>query len=448
MASAEGSLRLRGGGRLEGALRVPGDKSISHRALLIGSVCDGEVPIKGLSPAEDVAASAVAIMSLGVNLGLDTKALLQLCSSRALQLDWEIVVNGSGWERLSSPKRDVDVGNSGTTIRVLLGILAGSHVQATVTGDDSIRRRPMGRVVEPLRRMGAEITGADGGARAPLTVRGHPLQGVEHRLEVASAQVKSALLMAGLRASGTTTVIEPAPSRDHTERMLKYLGGQISQSGNRYSVKSTSIQGAELTVPGDFSSAAFLLAGAAILPGSRARIDGVGLNPTRIAFLDILRRFGADVHVERLHDQSGEPVGVVEVAASDRRAVEVDAAEVPGAIDELPLVAVLGAFAEGTTHVSGAAELRVKESDRISAVTDGLTRMGAAIQPRPDGFVVYGGPPLKGSEVSSHGDHRIAMALAVAALGAEGDSTIAGWEAVGVSYPGFEAHLALLRAGI
>lgn len=447
-AGGRSSLELVGGGRLEGALRVPGDKSISHRALLLGSVAEGSMPVSGLSPAADVASSSVAVQTLGVKVEAITKSTVELLSSRALEYDWEVMVHGSNWDGLASSRAPVDVRNSGTTIRVLLGILAGSRARATLTGDASIRRRPMARVVDPLRRMGADIDGRDGGDLAPLTVRGRPLRGAEHELTVASAQVKTALLMAGLRASGETAVREPARSRDHTERMLKYLGVQISESGNRYSVKSTKIRSAPLTIPGDFSSAAFLLAGAAILPGSRVHIEGVGLNPTRTAFLDILRRYGASVHVESRHEECGEPRGAVEVAAGDRRPIEVGPEDVPVAIDELPLVAVLGAFAEGESRVYGAAELRVKESDRVTAIVDGLRRMGVDIRAQPDGFTIRGGPRPRGTTVSSHGDHRIAMALAVAALGTDGGTAIGGWDAVAVSYPGFEADLARLRTGI
>lgn len=443
-----GRLQLAGGARVAGALQVLGDKSISHRALLIGAVAEGDILVEGLSSAQDVISSAVAVQALGVILTDTTNVQLEHESTKALELDWEVVVRGQGWAALKSPPESVDVGNSGTTIRVLLGILAGSPVEATLTGDESIKNRPMGRVVEPLRRMGARISGQQGGELAPLHVVGAELTGTEHRLDVPSAQVKTALLMAGLRAAGATSVEEPARSRDHTEKMLKYLGVPIEESGNRLIVKSTNIQGStSLSIPGDFSSAAFWLAAAAILPGSEVGIDEVGLNPTRTAFLDVLRDFGADVRIEGLREECGEPRGSVMVRAADRRPVEVDPAVAPRLIDELPLVAVLGAFAEGETVVRGAAELRVKESDRVSSITEGLRRMGADIEPLPDGFAVRGGPRPRGAEVSSHGDHRIAMALAVAALGAEGETLISGWDAVAVSYPGFERDLERLRAG-
>lgn len=429
--------------RVEGSLRVPGDKSISHRAVLVGAVGEGATRITGISPAHDVSSSIEAVRALGVEV---TTLKSQVKVEGGPQGDevTQVVVNGSGWDALKAPPGAIDVQNSGTTIRVLLGILSGARVEATLTGDESIRRRPMLRVVEPLRRMGARIEGGAGGDRAPLTVFGGPLSGAEHRLEVASAQVKTALLLAGLRASGVTVVEEPARSRDHTERLLRARGVQIEESGNRLSIKSTNLSGGDVAVPGDLSSAAFLLAAAAILPGSRLVIDGVGLNPTRTGFLAMLERFGALVRSEQTGESAGEPFGRVELRPGDRRPLVVGGDEAPGAIDELPLVAVLGALAPGETAVTGARELRVKESDRVRAMVEGLATMGADVEALPDGFVVRGGRPLRGASVSSGGDHRVGMALAVAALAAEGTTTVAGWDAVGVSYPGFERDLARL----
>lgn len=342
---------------------------------------------------------------------------------------------------MHEPARAIDIGNSGTTIRLLLGILAGSPVTATLTGDESIRRRPMGRVVEPLRRMGADIDGVDGGRYAPLSVRGRPLHGAKHELPVASAQVKSALLLAGISAGGETSVTEPARSRDHTERMLRYLGAPVTVSGNRSIIKSTKLQGARFVVPGDISSAAFLLVAAAILDGSSVRVAGVGVNPTRAGILEVLAGFGAELTISDEHEVCGEPVATVTVRPGDRRPLTVSGDLTVRCLDELPLVAVLGALAEGETVVADAAELRVKESDRIAAIEAALGAMGADIRSTPDGFVVRGPARLRGAAVESMGDHRIAMAGAVAALAADGPTRIEGWDSVPVSYPGFERDL-------
>ena len=426
--------------RVEGSIRVPGDKSISHRALLVGALGEGSMEIEGISPAADVARSRTAIESLGVRV-LESHVNVESLQASTKPLVSQILLESSGIASWVAPTDSIDVGNSGTSIRLLLGELAGSRISARLTGDDSIRGRPMGRVVEPLRKMGATIRGEDGGEHAPLEVAGTRLQGVIHQLPVASAQVKSALLLAGLLAEGETGVEEPAQSRDHTERLLEYLGVRISRSGKRLIVKSTNIQNAKVTVPGDVSSAAFLLVAAALLPGSAVEVTDVGLNPTRTGILDVLRRFGANVRTEDVRDECGEPRGTVRVSYGNRRALDVAGDLVVATLDELPLVALLGTAAEGETIVRDAAELRVKESDRIAAIVDGLGRMGADIRGTPDGFIVKGPTKLEGAAVDVSGDHRIAMTLAVAALTAKGETMISGWESVAVSYPGFEQDL-------
>ncbi|HEX9713272.1 MAG TPA: 3-phosphoshikimate 1-carboxyvinyltransferase [Actinomycetota bacterium] len=434
---------------VEGEVRVPGDKSISHRALLVGMLAEAPLAVSGLSPAQDVAATRQAVEALGSLVssprapdGYRANVEIEPSQVSISDRDLQIQVAGPGWDRLSSPGDPIDIVNSGTTIRLLLGILAGSTAEATLTGDPSIRRRPMARVVDPLRLMGAKIDGADGGERAPLTVHGTALLGRDHVLPMASAQVKSALIFAGLRATGITSIAEPAPSRDHTERMLAHLGVPIEKSQDRLILKSTNIQGGSVMIPGDLSSAAFLLVAAAILPGSQLSVADVGLNPTRSGILDILSRYGADVHIEDKRVVSGEPVGTLTVRAADRLPLRVDGELAVRALDELPLVGVLGAFAEGETVVADAAELRVKESDRIAALAAGLGAMGVDITSTPDGFTIRGSARPAGASLHGAGDHRIAMALAIAALGADGPSQISGWEAVGVSYPGFEDDLA------
>lgn len=419
--------------RLEASLEVPGDKSISHRALLLAVLAEGSGQIINLSPAIDVASSAAAVAALNPQVSLEggpSKTLME-------PIDSHILVHGLSGRVAGQPMR-VDAGNSGTTIRLLCGILAGIPCEALLTGDDSILVRPMARVIEPLRAMGADI-GSSSDGLAPLSIRGRTLAGRNHDLPIPSAQVKSALLLAGTQASGTTSVREPSQSRDHTERMLPAFGCPVEREASRLVVKSTKLlMPPEIDVPGDMSSAAPFLAAAAILPGSDLLISDVGLNPTRIGFLDLLRRYGAVVEVADVREVSGEPRGSVRVRAHERRPLEVSGEALAGAIDELPLLAVLGAFSEGVTVLTGARELRVKESDRIEATVALVRSMGGAAQALPDGFIITGtGRGLSGGRADAHGDHRMAMAAAVAALGSAATVDIVGWEAVAVSYPTF-----------
>ena len=425
--------------RVSGRLAVPGDKSISHRALLVAGVGEGPTEIVGLSDAEDVEATWRALVSMGVVIG-DSNPQVEPTKLSTQGLYREILVEGAGWSGLSSPGTSIYCQNSGTTARTILGVLAGRPFEATIEGDASLSSRPMRRVTAPLRAMGASIRSADD--RLPITIKGGPLRGIEFASLVASAQVKTAVLLAGLQAEGETSVSEPTASRDHTERLLEYLGVPIEKTPDRLIVKSTNIRNASsLSIPGDLSSAAFLLVAAAILPGSEVTIDEVGVNPTRTGILDVLRRYGAEVIVSDERLVCGEPVASVTVRPGDRRAVELAGDGVVTTVDEIPLVAVLGARAEGETVIRDAAELRVKESDRLSAMAEGLGALGVEVQTTDDEMVVRGGSPLRGSSLRSNGDHRIAMALAVAALAADGESAIDGWEAVGVSYPGFLADL-------
>jgi 3-phosphoshikimate 1-carboxyvinyltransferase len=400
-------------------------------------VGEGACRIDGLSTSEDVEATARALGLLGVIIrrsNLQVEALKH--STRALE--WEILVEGGGWDALAAPQTPIDCHNSGTTARTLMGVLAGRPFSTKLQGDKSLSRRPMQRVVAPLREMGALIDGSEGGDRLPLEVRGGNLKGIAYRAPVASAQVKTCLLLAGLQAAGETSIAEPVLSRDHTERLLEFLGVSIDKSTDRLVVKATNIRNASsLSVPGDLSSAAFLLVAAAILPGSAVTVEGVGLNPTRTGILDVLRRFGAEVSVANEREVCGEPWGDVTVKAGDRKPVVVEGDEVVRTVDELPLVGVLGAFAEGETTISDAAELRVKESDRISTLAAALTAMGASVEVRPDGMTIKGPAPLRGAAVESAGDHRIAMAMAVAALGADGETSIGDPDSAAVSYPSF-----------
>lgn len=425
-------------GRLSGELRVPGDKSISHRALLISAIGEGGCRIEGLSDSLDVAATRSVLASLGVRISSNSQSQVEASKLSTGDFDWQILVEGRGWNGLRPPSGVLDCANSGTTARSLIGVLAGRPFESSLDGDKSLKRRPMLRVVEPLRAMGAIIDGGEDGRYLPLRVRGGELAGIEHRSPVASAQIKNCLMLAGMQASGKTAIEEPAASRDHSERMLEYLGVSIERSPNRVVVKSTNIQNASsLSVPGDLSSAAFLLVGAAILPRSEVTVRDVGLNPGRTGILGVLERFGAEVRIAEVHEVCGEPRGSVTVRAADRRPVTIGGAEIVRTVDELPLVAVLGAYAEGDTVIADAAELRVKESDRIATISQGLRAIGARVETTSEGLVVRGTGGLRGATVDAAGDHRIAMALTVAALGAEGPTQISGWESVAISYPGF-----------
>ena len=399
-------------------LRVPGDKSVSHRAVMFGSLAKGTTRIRGLLDAEDVGRTLEAVRRLGATVTPVAR---------------ELWVSGAPWRDAG----EIDCGNSGTTARLLLGALA-PRAGATLSGDASLSRRPMMRVIGPLRRMGAEI---DGGPTLPVRVRAAELQGIEHRAEVASAQVKSAVLLAGTCAHGSTVYEEPVPTRDHTERMLRGMGAVIESAPGRTVVRAGALRAADITVPGDISSAAFWMVAAAIHEGATGVIEGVGLNPTRTGIIGVLRRMGARVEVE---DHGGiEPVGTVRVTGSGLRGTTIEGAEVPTLIDELPVIAVAAAFAEGITRVRDAAELRVKESDRVAAVVEGLAAVGVAAEARPDGYEVEGGGATGGA-VHTHGDHRLAMAFLVAGLRVPVEvSEVA---SINTSYPGFLATLAEVRA--
>jgi 3-phosphoshikimate 1-carboxyvinyltransferase len=421
--------------RVRGHVRPPGDKAISHRYALLAALADGQSEIRGYSTGGDCASTLRCLRGLGVSIeetGRDASGLT-------------LTIAGRGLGGLSAPGQVLDAGNSGSTMRMLAGILAAHPFRVDVTGDDSLRRRPMRRVIVPLERMGARIESEDG--RPPLSIQGiAPLQPIEFSPEVPSAQVKTAVLLAGLHASGQTTVHEPLATRDHTERALHAFGVRVETRGRSVSVKGGQrLAGCSLEVPGDISSAAFWMVAAASLSGSEIVIASVGVNPTRTGVIDVLRRMGADIHVEGGDGVEGEPVGTIRVRHGHLGSVEIAPADVPGVIDELP---VLGALAThgGELRVTGAQELRVKESDRISALADGLRRMGGDIDELPDGFHVRGTRRLRGGEVDARNDHRLAMAFAIAALGASGPTVIADAGAAAVSYPEFFAVLESLRA--
>ena len=418
------SLRVAGGRPLRGRVRVPGDKSISHRALLLGALADGTSVVRGLSDGDDVARTRAAIERLGA------------------EVDGDRITGGPG--RLHEPDDVIDVGNSGTTLRLLAGVAAGFEWLTLLTGDASIRRRPMARVAEPLRQLGATVDGRDGGRLPPLAIRGGGLKGIDYELPVASAQVKGAVLLAGLAAEGETVVRERVPTRSHTEDLLARAGADVFVEDGGLTTRvgpSLPLRPFTLDVPGDPSQAAFWVVAACLVPGSDVVVEDVYVGQARAGFLDVLRRMGADVEVVA----DGREVRA-RATGGPLRGTDVGGDDIPGLIDEIPVLAVAAACAEGTTVIRDAGELRVKESDRIAAVATQLSALGARVEPRPHGLVIEGRPRgLHGGRVSSGGDHRMAMALAVAGLAAGGDETVVdGWDAVATSYPRFERDLEAL----
>jgi 3-phosphoshikimate 1-carboxyvinyltransferase len=416
--------------RIRGRITVPGDKSICHRYAILAEIATGRSTITNFAPGADCRSTLACLSRLGVEIREETTGTVILMG------------RGTGGLRsIAGDRETLDAGNSGTTIRLLAGVLAGHPFSTTIRGDASLSRRPMRRVIEPLTRMGATFDAADG--RPPLTIHGAPLHGIAYTADVPSAQVKSAVLLAGLHAEGTTTVTEPAQTRDHTERALTAFGGRVTVSGLTVAVDGGQpLVGRGLLVPGDFSSAAFWMVAAAALPGSRVAIEHVGLNPTRFALLGVLRRFGARVDVTEEAVEAGEPRGTVTVAADRALPLEITPGEVPGLIDELPAIAALAAV-NGEVVVRGASELRVKESDRIAALVAGFRALGIDADERPDGYAIRGtGSPPSGGAADARGDHRMAMAFAIAALAARQPSTIEGADAVGISYPSFFETLA------
>ncbi|MFZ5862778.1 MAG: 3-phosphoshikimate 1-carboxyvinyltransferase [Nitrospirota bacterium] len=414
------------GGALQGRIEVPGDKSITHRAIMLGGLARGETLIRGYLPADDCLRTVAAMRALGRvidTVDSDDRPALRIAAGPAA---------------LREPEDVIDCGNSGTSIRLLTGLVAGLPMCTVLTGDASLRRRPMARVVEPLRAMGAMIVGREDGRLAPLTVAGRRLKAGEFRLPVASAQVKSAILLAGLGAEGRTAVYEPSASRDHTERMLRAFGVPVSIDGGAVAVTGpVNLTGATVDVPGDISSAAFLIAAALLVPGSELEIGRVGVNPTRTGLLDVLASMGASVKLGNAREVSGEPTASLTVRTTRLRGATIKGSLVPRAIDEFPILCVLAAFAEGETIIDDAGELRVKESDRIRVMAEELAKMGIRVEERPAGMRIVGPQRAAGARCSSHGDHRIAMALAVAALRATGPTTIDDVECVGTSFPGF-----------
>ena len=419
------------GGSLDGNFRVPGDKSISHRSIILASIADGSSHISGFLQGEDSLNTMRAFQQMGVPIARN---------------QGEVTVSGVGLHGLQAPATDLDMGNSGTAMRLLLGLLAGQSFDARLIGDSSLSSRPMLRVIQPLQQMGAVIESADGG-RAPLQVRGgQVLESIDYRMPVASAQVKSCLLLAGLYARGETIVHEPAPTRDHSERMLRGFGCDVASNAGEIRLRGNqALSACDIDVPADISSAAFFMVAASIASDSDITLQHVGINPTRTGVIDILKLMGADIDIVNRQEIGGEPVADIRVCSAALSGIEIPESLVPLAIDEFPVLFVAAACAVGETRLSGAEELRVKESDRIQAMADGLTRLGIETEVKPDGIIIQGGK-LGGGEIDSHGDHRIAMAFSVASLAARRDICIQDCSNVNTSFPGF-AELAQ-RAGI
>jgi 3-phosphoshikimate 1-carboxyvinyltransferase len=422
------------GVNLRGTVKIPGDKSISHRALMFGAIARGQTRIQGLLLGEDPRSTARCLRAMGADIS-------ELNSQ-------EVLVEGVGLDHLQEPTEVLDAGNSGTTVRLMLGLLA-THANRffVISGDESLRSRPMSRVVQPLMQMGAQIWGRQNNSRAPLAIQGQSLRAIEYCSPIASAQVKSCILLAGLMAEGHTTVIEPAISRDHSERMLAAFGANITTDPETKSVTVEGkpiLKGQTVVVPGDISSAAFWLVAALIVPGSELLIENVGINPTRTGILDALERMEADITIENKQIVAGEPVANLRVRSCQLKGAEIGGNLIPRLIDEIPILAVAAVFAKGKTLIKDAEELRVKESDRIAVMASQLSKMGAVVTENADGLEIQGEGTLTGTEIEAHNDHRIAMSFAIAALNAQGTTTINGAQAVDISYPDFTETLQAL----
>ncbi|MEA3336552.1 MAG: 3-phosphoshikimate 1-carboxyvinyltransferase [Chloroflexota bacterium] len=418
--------------KLRGTVRMPGDKSISHRAAIFAALAEGTSTIYNFLPGGDCQATLACLRALGVAIEEPAPATVK--------------IEGVGLRGLQEPAVCLDCANSGTSMRLLAGVLAGQPFMSILDGSEQLRRRPMGRITQPLQQMAATVLGRQNATLAPLAFRGGGLHQIDYTMPVASAQVKSAILLAGLFADGLTVVREPGPARDHTERLLRVMGGPVHVYGSVISIERprTALTSVEMTVPGDISSAAFLIAAALITPGAQITVAGVGVNPRRTGILEIFREMGADLEISNERQDHGEPVADVTARHGQLRGIEIGGDLIVRAIDELPIVAVAATQAHGRTLIRDAAELRIKETDRIATIVSQLRRLGATIEEQPDGFIVDGPTQLGGAPVHSHGDHRLAMALAVAGLVASGPVLVEDAGCIADSYPGFERALTKL----
>ena len=414
--------------QLHGEVTLPGDKSISHRAIILGALSQGKVTVSGLSSGEDNRRTVKIFEQLGVAI------------RKRSQTDY--IIQGRGLQGLREPGTILYAGNSGTTMRLMTGVLSGQPFFSVLSGDASLNARPMKRVVEPLRAMGAQISGRDGANLAPLVISGAKLRPAQYSMPVASAQVKSALLLAGFYAAGTTVVHEPLQSRDHTERMLRFLGVPIAVNGTEVSIiGGSALHGDRIEIPGDISSAAFLIVAGLLAPSAEVLVRNVGINPTRTGFLDVLRNMGARYEFLNEREMSGEPVADIAVRSSRLKGVEIAGAIIPRTIDEIPILAVAAAFAEGTTVIRDARELRVKETDRIAALCSELRKIGADVEEHDDGMVIRGKEILSGAVCNSYGDHRIAMSMLIAGLFSQGETVVENCACIKTSFPQFMERL-------
>jgi len=434
MMSSAQPFRIKQAPPLTGEISVPGDKSISHRAVLLASLSNGRCEITNFLPGEDCRATIGIMRALGIHIEEPNPTT--------------VVVQGNRG-KFTAPREDLYCGNSGTTMRLVSGLLAAQPFHSRLTGDDSLSRRPMTRIMNPLRQMGAKLTAENEEKYPPLVVEGSSLQGIDYVLPMASAQVKSAILLAGLFAKGRTRITEPAACRDHTERMLRYFLVPVRSEANVITLHGGHpLESRDFKVPGDISSGAFWMVAAAAKPGAYLKINGIGLNPTRSGLLSVLIRMGANLR-EAVEDcQSAEPCGSVEIRGCSLRATRIEGEEIANVIDELPILAVAAALAQGTTVIAGAAELRVKETDRLAALANNLRLMGVTVRENEDGLEIDGGSPLHGAILPSFGDHRIAMSFAIAGLFAKGETIITGTDCVATSYPGFSETLAAAQKGL
>ncbi|ALC90121.1 3-phosphoshikimate 1-carboxyvinyltransferase [Bacillus sp. FJAT-18017] len=416
---------------LSGSIAIPGDKSISHRAIMFGAIASGKTTVKNFLTGNDCLSTVSCFKNLGVDIDVNGTT---------------VEIAGKGIDGLTEFNGTLDVGNSGTTIRLMMGLLAGRAFPSKFTGDSSIAKRPMSRVTDPLKEMGCKIDGNDNGKYVPITVQGGGLKGITYTLPVASAQVKSALLLAGLQAEGETVITEPAPTRDHTERMIRQFGGTVNVSDNKIRINGgQQLKAADITVPGDISSAAFFLVAGAIVPNSRIVLKNIGLNWTRTGIIEVLEEMGASIKISQSDREANEPAGDIVVETSSLRAATIGGSLIPRLIDEIPIIALLATQAEGETVISDARELRVKETDRIETVASELRKLGAKIETTEDGMIIKGGTRLRGGRVSSHGDHRIGMMLSIASLICENEVIVEDADSIAVSYPDFFKDLDSLK---
>ena len=421
------TLQIKPAKKLSGEISVQGDKSISHRAVILGSIAEGTTRVTNFLPSEDCIRTIKAFEAMGINIEMNRNTL---------------IINGKGLNGLTEPNDVMDMGNSGTSARLLCGLLSGQPFFSVMTGDSSLRRRPMKRVADPLRMMGATIWGRGGGDFLPMCIKGSEIKGITYKLPVASAQVKSAILFAGLYAKGITSVEEITTSRDHTERMMVYFGINLMRKGSILIVEGGEKPSAkEVEVPGDISAAAFFMVGASLIEGSEVVIKDVGINPTRTGIIDILRKMGASIEISNQREMGAEPAGDIRIKSALLKGIEIKGDVIPRCVDELPVICIAAAVAEGETVIKDASELRVKESDRIAVMAECLSRIGVEVETYPDGMRIKGGMGLKGTVCNSHGDHRIAMSMAIAGLITEGEMTIEDTECINTSFPEFEETL-------